>query len=52
MYEYFDYITKNNVSFLYGIKKAAGAAFLTGFYVLFFPDFLFSFHKLPPQSVN
>jgi len=44
MYEYFDYITKNYLSFLNGIKKAAEAAFLTGFCELFFPDFLFSFH--------
>jgi len=31
MYEYFETITKKYVSFLEGIKKAAGAAFLTGF---------------------
>ncbi len=31
MYEYFDYITKKNVTFLRGIKKAAEADFLTGF---------------------
>jgi len=31
MYEYFDYITKIYVSFLKGIKKAAAAAFSTGF---------------------
>ena len=31
MYEYFEDITKKYVSFLIGIKKAAGAAFSTGF---------------------
>ena len=46
MYEYFAYITKKYLSFLNGIKKAAEAAFLTVFYVLFLPDFLFSFHQL------
>ncbi len=46
MYEYFDYNTKNYLSFLRGKKKAAEAAFLTGFYMLFLPDFLFSFHEL------
>ncbi len=36
MYEYFDYNTKINVSFLEGIKKAAAAAFSTGFKVATF----------------
>ena len=46
MYEYFDYITKKYLSFFLGIKKAAEAAFLTGFYELFLPDFFFSFNQL------
>jgi hypothetical protein len=32
MYEYFPKHTKKNLSFLEGIKKAAEAAFFTGFY--------------------
>jgi len=48
MYEYFDYNTKKYLSFLTGIKKAAVAAFSTGFCMLFFPDFLFSFYQLFP----
>jgi hypothetical protein len=52
MYEYFETITKNNVSFLEAIKKAAGAAFSTGFWGLFLSDFRLSFHKLFLQSVN
>jgi len=31
MYEYFETITKIYASFFIGIKKAAGAAFSTGF---------------------
>ncbi len=48
MYEYFDYNTKINLSFLVGIKKAAGAAFSTGLRGLFFPEFFFSSYKLFP----
>jgi len=50
MYEYFNYITKKHISFLYAIKKAAEAAFLSGLYVLLFPGFTLSFYKLLLQS--
>ena len=35
MYEYFNYITKKNVSFWEGIKKAAEAAFPSLFQTIF-----------------